>query len=165
MHGTDTEKQLRRNNMANVKTIETEVELLKREVSDMKGIHVRLDSAIEKIAEVSSSLHTIMAVHEEKLMRQEEALNEQEKEFKTTVLELHSRITSNAKENTTQMNEMERRLVDAMSEHNKTESKHFRQLREELSTRVGVLEKWRYVLIGGSIVIGFALTEILPVLM
>ena len=118
--------------MATVKTIETEVELLKREVSDMKGIHVRLDSAIEKIAEVSSSLHTIMAVHEEKLMRQEEALNEQEKEFKTTVLELHSRITSNAKENTTQMNEMERRLVDAMSEHNKTESEHFRQLREEL---------------------------------
>jgi len=63
--------------MATVKTIETEVELLKREVGDMKKIHVRLDSAIEKIAEVSSSLHTIMAVHEEKLMRQEEALNEQ----------------------------------------------------------------------------------------
>ena len=139
--------------MATVKTIETEVELLKREVGDMKKIHVRLDSAIEKIAEVSSSLHTIMAVHEEKLMRQEEALNEQEKEFKTTVLELHSRITSNAKDNTTQMNEMERRLVDAMSEHNKTESEHLRQLREELSTRVGVLEKLRYVLIGGSIVI------------
>ena len=151
--------------MATVKTIETEVELLKREVGDMKKIHVRLDSAIEKIAEVSSSLHTIMAVHEEKLMRQEEALNEQEKEFKTTVLELHSRITSNAKDNTTQMNEMERRLVDAMSEHNKTESEHFRQLGEELTTRVGVLEKWRYVLIGGSIVIGFALTEILPILM
>ena len=68
--------------MATVKTIETEVELLKREVADMKGIHVRLDSAIEKIAEVSSSLHTIMAVHEEKLIRQEEALGEQEKEFR-----------------------------------------------------------------------------------
>ena len=33
----------------------------------MKEIHVRLDTAIEKIADVSSSLHTIMAVHEEKL--------------------------------------------------------------------------------------------------
>ena len=28
--------------------VETEIELLKREVSDMKGIHVRLDTAIEK---------------------------------------------------------------------------------------------------------------------
>ena len=71
--------------MATAKTIETEVELLKREVADMKQIHVRLDSAIEKIAEVSSSLHTIMAVHEEKLIRQEEALEDQEKEFRDTV--------------------------------------------------------------------------------
>jgi len=28
-----------------------------------------------------------------------------------------------------------------------------------------VLEKWRYVIVGGSIVVGFALTEILPAMM
>ena len=148
--------------MATVKTIETEVELLKREVADMKGIHVRLDSAIEKIAEVSSSLHTIMAVHEEKLIRQEEALGEQEKEFRVSVQELHSRITTNAKESHQAMGDMERRLVDAMNEHNRKETEQFMKLREDLSTRVGILEKWRYLIIGGSIVIGFSLTEILP---
>ena len=52
-------------------SVETEIALLKREVDDMKQIHVRLDSAIEKIAEVSSSLHTVIAVHESKLARQE----------------------------------------------------------------------------------------------
>ena len=151
--------------MATVKTIETEVELLKREVADMKGIHVRLDSAIEKIAEVSSSLHTIMTVHEEKLIRQEEALGEQEKEFRDSVQELHSRITTNAKESHQAMGDMERRLVDAMNEHNRKETEQFMKLREDLSTRVGILEKWRYLIIGGSIVIGFSLTEILPHLM
>jgi len=151
--------------MATVKTLDTEVELLKREVTEMKQIHLRLDSAIEKIADVSQSLHTIMAVHEEKLLRQEEALDEQEKEFKNTVQELHSRITSNAKETSNQMGEMERRLVDAMREHGHNEAQQFIKLREELSTRVGVLEKWRYVIIGGSIVVGFALTEILPAIM
>jgi len=151
--------------MATVKTIETEVELLKREVADMKQIHVRLDSAIEKIADVSTSLHTIMAVHEEKLIRQEEALEGQEKEFRDSVQELHSRITSNAKETSVQMGEMERRLHDAMNEHNRKETEQFMRLREELSTRVGILERWRYLIIGGSIVIGFALTEILPIFM
>ena len=151
--------------MATAKTIETEVELLKREVADMKQIHVRLDSAIEKIAEVSSSLHTIMAVHEEKIIRQEEALDEQEKKLSTNIMELHSRVTSNAKETHQAMGEMERRLVDAMNEHNKRETEQFQNLREELSSRVGILEKWRYLIIGGSIVVGFALTEILPVLM
>jgi mevalonate kinase len=131
----------------------------------MKQIHVRLDSAIEKIADVSTSLHTIMAVHEEKLIRQEEALEGQEKEFRDSVQELHSRITTNAKETSTQMGEMERRLHDAMNEHNRKETEQFIRLREELSTRVGILEKWRYLIIGGSIVIGFALTEILPIFM
>ena len=146
-------------------SVETEIALLKREVDDMKGIHVRLDSAIEKIADVSSSLHTIMAVHEEKLMRQEEALDNQEKEFRESVQELHSRITTNAKETSQHMSEMERRLVDAMGEHNQQSTDQIMKLREELQTRVGILEKWRYLIIGGSIVIGFALTEILPIFM
>ena len=71
--------------MASV-NVETEIELLKREVSDMKQIHVRLDTAIEKIADVSSSLHTVIAVHEEKLARQEETLDENEKHFRDCLL-------------------------------------------------------------------------------
>ena len=148
--------------MATVKTLDTEVELLKREVADMKQIHVRLDSAIEKIADVSSSLHTIMAVHEEKLIRQEEQLEDQEKEFRDTVQELHSRITSNAKETSTQMGDMERRLHSAMDEHNKKETEQLLKLREELQTRVGILERWRHIIIGGAIVIGFILPKLLP---
>jgi CRISPR/Cas system CMR subunit Cmr4 (Cas7 group RAMP superfamily) len=161
LHGTDTGKI---NKMTTVKTLDTEVELLKREVADMKMIHVRLDSAIEKIADVSTSLHTIMAVHEEKLIRQEESLGEQEREFKTTVLELHSRITSNSKESSLQMGEMERRLHIAMEEHQKKETEQFNALRDEITNRIGVLEKWRYLIIGGSIVVGFALTEIIHLL-
>ena len=146
--------------MATVKTIETEVALLKREVADMKQIHLRLDSAIEKIADVSQSLHTIMAVHEEKLIRQEDALEEQEKEFRYTVQELHSRITTNAKETHQSMGEMERRIKECMNAHNEKETEQFLRLREELSTRVGILEKWRWIIIGGSIVIGFVIQKL-----
>ena len=144
--------------MAN--NIETEVELLKKEVADMKQIHVRLDNAIEKIADVSQSLHTIMAVHEEKLIRQEEALDDQEKKLQENIMELHSRITSNAKETHTAISETERRLVDAMNEHNRKETEQFTKLREDLSNRVGILEKWRWIIIGGSIVIGFVIQKL-----
>ena len=151
--------------MATVKTLETEVELLKNEVASMGKIHMRLDTAIEKIAEVSSSLHTIMAVHEEKISRQEEALDEQERKLQDNIMELHSRVTTNAKETHAAMGEMERRLVDAMNEHNRKETEQFLKLREELQTRVGILEKWRHLILGGAIVVGFALTEILKHLM
>ena len=129
--------------------VETDIELLKRDVSEMKAIHLRLDKAIDKIADVSSSLHTIMAVHEEKLMRQEEALDGQEKEFRENIQELHSRISNNADKTTKHMNEMERRISDELQ-----------KIREELSNRVGVLEKWSWVIIGGSIVVGFIITKL-----
>ena len=132
--------------------VETEIELLKREVSDMKGIHVRLDTAIEKIADVSSSLHTIMAVHEEKLARQEDALDEQEKQLRDNIQELHSRITTNAKETSQHMSEMERRLLDELQ-----------TIRKEMSNRVGMLEKWKWVIVGGSIVAGFIIQKVITI--
>ena len=36
-------------------------------------------------------------------------------------------------------------------------SSEIQKIREELSGRIGVMEKWRHVLIGGSIVVGFLL--------
>ena len=129
--------------------LETEIELLKRDVTEMKQIHLRLDTAIEKIADVSSSLHTIMAVHEEKLMRQEEALDGQEKEFRENIQQLHDRISTNSDKTTKHMNDMEKRISDELQ-----------KIREVLSNRVGVLEKWRWVIIGGSIVVGFIITKL-----
>jgi len=131
-------------------SVETEIALLKREVDDMKGIHVRLDSAIEKIAEVSSSLHTVIAVHEEKLARQEETLEESEKQLRVNVQELHSRITTNAKETSQHMSEMERRLLEELQ-----------TIRKEMSNRVGMLEKWKWVIVGGSIVAGFIIQKVI----
>ena len=145
---------------ANAKNLETEVELLKREVDGIKSIHTRLDSAIEKIADVSSSLHTIMAVHEEKLLRQEESLDSQEHKLENNIQDLHSRITTNAKETSQQMGDMERRLVSAMDEHNRKETEQFLKLREELQTRVCILERWRHLIIGGAIVIGFIIQRL-----
>ena len=130
-------------------SVETEIALLKREVDDMKQIHVRLDTAIEKIADVSSSLHTIMAVHEEKLMRQEEALDEQEADFKQNIQLIHDRISTNSGKTTKHMNDMEKRI-----------SEELQKIRNELSDRVGILEKWRWVIIGGSIVAGFIITKL-----
>ena len=50
----------------------TQIELLKKEVSDMKGIYQRLDTAIVKIGDVSNSMNRMLAVHEEKIQRQEQ---------------------------------------------------------------------------------------------
>ena len=85
--------------------LETEVALLKSKVSDMEKLHVRLDDAIGKISEVSNCINRMLAVHEEKLANQEEAvfaaeelIEQRRTEFSNEIKELHSRITTNTKE-------------------------------------------------------------------
>ena len=133
--------------------LETEVKLLKKELHDQKKIHDRLDIAIEKLTDVSNSIHRMLAVHEEKLTRQEEAIFQAEEQIevrRTEVLkqidELHSRITTNTKD-----------IMSAAAQQHAQQNKEIQRIRDELVSRVGVLEKWRHVLIGGSIVIGFLL--------
>ena len=133
--------------------LETEVELLKKELRGQKKIHDRLDIAIEKLTDVSNSIHRMLAVHEEKLARQEEAIFQAEEQIevrRTEVLrqmdELHSRITTNTKD-----------IMAAAAQQHAQQNKEIQRIRDELVSRVGVLEKWRHVLIGGAIVIGFIL--------
>ena len=133
--------------------LETEVKLLKKELQDQAKIHDRLDIAIEKLTDVSNSIHRMLAVHEEKIARQEEAIFEAEQkievrrsELLVKIDELHSRVTTNTKE-----------IMTAASAQHEKQNKEIQKMRDELISRVGVLEKWRHVLIGSSIVVGFML--------
>jgi CHASE3 domain sensor protein len=128
--------------------IQLDVELLKKDVEEMKLIHGRLDNAISKISDESNSINRMLAVHEEKLSSQEEAIINAENlvearrmEFNKEIKELHDRITKNSKEQ-----------LDAIN-----------NLKSELSGRVAVLDKFRWVLIGGSIVIGFIIHKLMNI--
>jgi len=128
--------------------INTEVALLKKEVSDIKVIFSRLDIAIEKISDVSSCVNRMLAVHEEKIANAEEAQSRANTEFTHDIKELHSRVTSNYKE-----------LTEMITLQHKEQALHIQQLQNDLNGRVGILEKWRWLIIGGAIVVGFVLQK------
>ena len=131
-----------------VKDIELDVELLKKEVSDMKEIHGRLDTAITKITDVSNCINRMLAVHEEKISQQEEVQIRQASEFSNDVKELHSRITTSTKE-----------MKELMTKQHYEADAEMRRMRMDITERVGTLEKWKYLVIGGSIVVGFIVSS------
>lgn len=139
--------------------LETEVKLLKKELGDQRKIHNRIDVAIEKLTDVSNSIHRMLAVHEEKISRQEESIEDAEKslenrrtELSSKIDELHSRITTNSKE-----------IMSAASAQHIQQNKEIQKIKDELAARVGLLEKWRHVLIGCSIVAGFVLHKFIDI--
>ena len=116
----------------------------------MKEIHLRLDTAIVKLTDLSNSVYRMLSVHEEKLARQEDDIVSNEKEIKEQILNLHSRINTSYKE-----------LRNMISKHQKEEEERFNRLEKEFSSRVGILEKWRWIIMGGSIVAGFILHKLI----
>tara|TARA_R100001377_G_scaffold34854_2_gene19214 strand:- start:414 stop:848 length:435 start_codon:yes stop_codon:yes gene_type:complete len=131
--------------------LETKVKLLEKELHDQAKIHDRLDIAIEKLTDVSNSIHRMLAVHEEKIARQEEALiatedqiEKRRNDLERKIDDLHSRITTNTKD-----------IMGAAAAQHLEQNKEIQKIKDELQARVGVLEKWRHVLIGGSIIVGF----------
>ena len=116
--------------------LETKVKLLEKEIHDRKGVFQRLDIAIEKLTDVSNCINRMLAVHEEKIARQEEAIFDAEGlietlriELTTKIDDLHSRITTNTKE-----------IMSAATQQHKEHTDDIQKLRNDLTTRVGVLE-------------------------
>ena len=68
---------------------------LKKDVEQVNTIHNRLDTAIDKLTDVSTSIKQMLAVHEEKISRQEQTdeviftkLRERQLEIDTVYKEL-----------------------------------------------------------------------------
>ena len=135
--------------------LETKVEILRRDLDNQKRIYDRLDVAIEKLTDVSNSIHRMLAVHEEKIARQEEKMmqteiekDERSSELSKRIDELHNRLADTVKE-----------IIDQHQEHHKDLNKRIEHISDSITSRVGVLEKWRHIIIGGAIVIGFILNK------
>ena len=137
--------------------LHTDVEILKKDMKDMKSIHRRLDNAIEKITDVSSCINKMLAVHEEKIASQEDSITNtnfvvenRRQEFSEDIKDIHSRITRNNEE-----------IIAKMNEQALKRTEELKLLKSEMMTKVGTLEKWRWMIIGGCIVIGFALHKMM----
>jgi len=115
---------------------------LKKDIENVNNLNSRLDTAIEKLTDVSTSIKSMLAVHEEKISRQEQIddiifdkLKERQSEIETVHRELSAEIQQSEK----------RLLIE------------IKQLKLDIGHRVGILEKYRWLILGGAIVVGWIL--------
>lgn len=148
------------------KELETELIVLKSDVTRMTSLFEKLDTAIDKMGDVMNSVGRMLAVHEERLNKQDNLdeelftlIEKRRQEMQTDIKELHSRITTVSRELADDINETEQRLMTAMtygiSDLKKCiieENKNLESERKSLERRVVALENWRWLVIGGAIV-------------
>ena len=141
--------------MSDLEKLKTEIALLKKDAKTGELIHQRLEIAIDKLSEIVISCKQMLAQQEQKLQKAEQTdddifitLESRRKEWDNDRKELHSRITTNTRELRDNQYQLESKLLNEI-----------RMVRTQLSERVGVLEKWRWLIIGGSIIIGLMMSN------
>ena len=124
--------------------LKVQLEGLKKYVENVNNLNDRLDTAIQKLTDVSTSIKSMLAVHEEKISRQEQIdeiifgkLKDREHEIDKVHRELTKEIQST-----------EKRLLIEM-----------KQIKLDLGARVGIIERYKWVIMGGAIVIGWILSS------
>ena len=141
--------------MSDIDNLKTEIALLKKDAKTGELIHSRLEIAIDKLSEIVISCKQMLAQQEQKLTRAEQTdddifitLESRRKEWDNDLKELHSRITTNTRELREHQVHSENKMLNEI-----------RMVRTQLSERVGVLEKWRWLIIGGSIILGLMMSN------
>jgi DNA repair exonuclease SbcCD ATPase subunit len=143
-----------------IQKLVTDVQVLKNEVEQVASVNTKLDNAIDKLTDISGSIKSMLAVHEEKLSKQEDIdkaifnlIENRRVEFDTNYKELHARINKIHKELTDEIEMSEKRLMCEI-----------KTLNSNLDGRIGVFEKYRWIIIGAAIVVGLSMPSILNIL-
>ncbi len=125
-----------------LKELIKDIAVLKAEKDTSTQVHQRLDDAITRLTDISAGIKSMLAVHEEKLRRVDTSqddlfsiLEDRRREWEDDLKDLHSRISTQSRD-----------LREAID-----------QVTNRLDSRVGVLERWRWLIIGGAILLGFIL--------
>ena len=136
------------NNNNSVQKLAVEVEGIKKELAGQVQIHARLDTAIDKLTDVSTSIKSMLAVHEEKLSQQEK---------------VDDILFEKVKERAEELDIVYRDLQRDISQVEKRLLLEIKSLKSDLTDRVGILERWRWFILGRALVLGYILAKNLPI--
>lgn len=144
--------------------VKTDVELVKRDVSSMQGLLSRLDTAIDRIAEVSADISKMLALHSEKIDNIRDDADERKRISEKETELLHRRISDMKEESAEERKANHKAVIDTLTDMRKEIRDEINGLRDDhkaLTNRVGLLERWKWWIMGGSWVIGFVIATLL----
>ena len=130
--------------MPDTTEIKVDIESLRKDIENVNTIHNRLDTAIDKLTDVSTSIKSMLAVHEEKIARQEK---------------IDEIIFEKLKDRADEISDVYRELKKDVEMSEKRLLIEIKSLKNDIGARVGVLERYKWLIIGGAIVIGWILSK------
>ena len=123
--------------------LKVQIEGVIKDVENVSNLNTRLDTAIQKLTDVSTSIKSMLAVHEEKISRQEQ---------------IDDIIFGKLKDRETEIDKVHRELTKEIQSTEKRLLIEMKQIKLDLGARVGIIERYKWLIMGGAIVLGWILS-------
>ena len=120
--------------------LKVQLEGLKKDVENVNNLNDRLDTAIQKLTDVSTSIKSMLAVHEEKISRQEQ---------------IDDIIFGKLKDRETEIDKVHRELSKEIQHLEKRLLVEIKTIKLDFGARVGILERYKWLVLGGIIAISW----------
>lgn len=121
------------------------LELLAQNVERHDKHIEKLHESCDAIKDLTLTMHSLLKKHDEDIKTTTSIMESRRIEREKEVKELHTRITHSEKE-----------LLDKVDQKVKTAP-----INDSLLERIRKLENWKWMLLGGGVVIGFITTELI----
>lgn len=129
-----------------VDEVKVKLAMLERDFIGLKDVVDKLESSIDKLTSISSCMERMLAVHEN--------VNDNQKQVNDVLFE---KLEQERRDNKREHSELSEK-VEEFSKSLKVDINALKQLdadrMEKLEQKVGVLEQWKFMVIGGAAVIG-----------
>lgn len=144
-------------------SVNTEVELLKKDITLINDVFRKLDTTIEKLEELTASMTKILSLHEQKLEYHERKDQDLDRlielrrtELLNDIKELHSRVTTVNRELTTQIEHTETKITSEI----KALKEHITQEHKQASNVVEQIQRWKWMILGGSAAVMWLISSV-----
>lgn len=149
-----------------VRSLETDIAILKRDISQFNLLFAKLDITIEKLGDVSNNISKLLAVHEERIDVLQSADREIEKKIEIKsqeIKELYSKVESMNTYLVGELANTESKIKDELKAIRgviEAEQNNQIQTLDKISEKVQAIEKWKWTIIGFSVAAGWLIDKV-----
>jgi hypothetical protein len=138
-----------------------DIAVLQRESATHDSMLKTLGEAVQKMGQVHSDTARILAVHEERINN----LDDAKEDAKADVKDLYDYIGKETSNLAEQINSSEHRTskaIEASEARITTSLKAIQDSQSSMSGRIRKLEQWKWIIMGGAVVIWYIAEQYLP---
>ena len=128
------------------------------DIKALERIVEKLDTSIEKLAEVNNNIGKLLAVHEERMNNMEKDTDRNVEDIR----DIHDKINDFQRDLLKRMDTLDDNIDKKLKEQAKNATQQHNDIQkgveakiDRLSERLRMLEQWKWFVVGGAVVCGY----------